>query len=229
METTDIQPPLGKLDAECRDAEAQRDGEDSQLILLGQQIAFEVEKGGGARANLLAKGGRSREKLLDSAAVRVGVELDVVTALAMRHKRRREEEENQDEEAKKKKQAMNETLAFLKNNIGRNDLEMDMDKDGNGNGNARRLEREEEDYNESDEDEDFVVVDSDDEWADMTEDVRRATFQERYKREKARLKALHGGNGGVNGVHGNGHGLALVPEHGLDLDGDEIGINWEDG
>ena len=80
---------------------------------------------------------------MDSVAVRVGVELDVVMALAMRHKQRREEEENQDEEAKKKKQAMNETLAFLKNNIGRNDLEMDMDKDSN----ARKLERKEEDYN----------------------------------------------------------------------------------
>merc|ERR1711862_11162 len=39
----------------------------------GEEIAFEVEKGGGARANLLATRSRRKSKLMDAAATRVGV------------------------------------------------------------------------------------------------------------------------------------------------------------
>merc|ERR1711862_34295 len=39
----------------------------------GEEIAFEVEKGGGARANLLATRTRRKSKLMDAAATRVGV------------------------------------------------------------------------------------------------------------------------------------------------------------
>ena len=178
---------------------------------LGQQIAFEVEKGSGARANLLAKGNRSREKLLDAAAVRVGVELDVVTSLAMRHKRKREEEESQDEAAKKRKRAQDETLAFLKNNIGRNDDDLEA---------RRRAEEEAEKEEGSDEEDDdvYLVVDSDDEWAEMTEDVRRATFQAFYKKEKARLKASENGNGGT-----------VISDYGNDYDETDTGVDWEEG
>lgn len=176
---------------------------------LGQQIAFEVEKGGGARANLLAKGGRSREKLLDAAAVRVGVDLDVVTSLAMQHKRRRQEEENEDEASKQKKKAQNETLTFLKNNIGKND-ESEIER-------ARRMEEKDANGYESDEDDNYVVVDSDDEWAEMSEDVRRATFQAYYKKEKVRLKAL---------ADGENPSKAVVSD---DCDDDEPGVNWEAG
>ena len=194
---------------------------------LGQQIAFEVEKGGGARANLLAKGfggtGQSKEKLLDAAAVRVGVELDVVTSLAMRHKRRRQEEENQDEETKKKKRIQEETLAFLKNNIGRNDTD-DYDY-------RRRRDEEddEKDHEDSDNDEDVnLMVDSEDEWADMTEDVRRATFQAFYKKEKARLKAslISSGNSGGPNVSSNGNGSHHDHEF-ADLDSE--GVDWVEG
>eukprot|EP00956_Cyclotella_meneghiniana_P011814 scaffold16626_cov66-Cyclotella_meneghiniana.AAC.7 len=38
---------------------------------MGQEIAFDLEKGGGARANLLATGGRTREKLVDAAAMKI--------------------------------------------------------------------------------------------------------------------------------------------------------------
>lgn len=169
---------------------------------LGQQIAFEVEKGGGARANLLAKGGRSRERLLDAAAVRVGVDLDLVTSLAMQHKRKRQEEENEDEAAKQKKKAQFETLAFLKNNIGRND-EPDID----------RTRMEDEVEYDSDDDDDFLIVYDDDDWEGMSEDKRRAMFQSFYKKEMARLKAL------ANGESGN-----IVSD-----DGEDDGVNWLDG
>jgi hypothetical protein len=176
---------------------------------LGQQIAFEVEKGGGARANLLAKGGTSREKLLEAAAVRAGVELDVVTSLAMQHKRKRQEEENEDEASKQKKKAQDDTLTFLKNNIGRND-ESEMER-------ARRLEEEEEGNDSDDDNDDNMVVDSGDEWAEMSEDKRRATFQTTYKRERARLKALADGENPLQ---------AIVSDDG---DDDEPGVNWEEG
>ena len=201
---------------------------------LGQQIAFEVEKGGGARANLLARGRRSQEKLLDAAAVRVGVELDVVTSLAMRHKRKREEEESQDEEAKKRKRANDETLAFLKNSIGRNDDDVEASR--------RRAEEEEQKNDESDDDDDlYLVVDSDDEWAEMTEDVRRATFQAFYKKEKARLKASTndnvntsgGGSGTVSGSNGADNVVSDSNGHtdidDTDMDIDSQGVDWEEG
>lgn len=187
---------------------------------LGQQIAFEVEKGGGARANLLAKGGRSRERLLDAAAVRVGVELDIVASLARMHKRKRkEEDEKEDDASTKRKKAQNETLTFLKNNIGRND-DLEMER-------QRRLI--EEDGNDEDDDTDYdddslVAAESDDEWEEMNEDVRRATYQAYYKKEKARMKALLLSEGPREGHKAT----ATVSENGED-DNDVFGVNWEDG
>mmetsp|Transcript_8131 Transcript_8131/g.15303 ORF Transcript_8131/g.15303 Transcript_8131/m.15303 type:complete len:478 (+) Transcript_8131:1723-3156(+) len=188
---------------------------------LGQQIAFEVEKGGGARANLLAKGGRSREKLLDAAAVRVGVELDIVTSLAIKHKRKRkEEEDNEDETMSQRKKAQHDTLVFLKNNIGRND---DFDAERH----RRHLIDEEVDDDDSDEEDSHVIAESDDEWEDMTEDVRRATFQAYYKKEKARLKALLLGGGGTTD-DGNHDMSVVISDDNGDQD-DIMGVNWEDG
>lgn len=176
-------------------------GQDDLTFLknaLGQQIALKVEKGAGSRAHHLAKG-VSREKLLDSAAIRVGAELDLITSLAVRHKRKREaeEEENRDEESQLKK-SKNATLLFLRNNIGRNDQEQ------------LHNYAEEENPDDSDDDEVMLVNDSDDEWAEMKEDERLAIFQALYKKEKARL--LGGEAGASNDVD----------------DADIPGVNWED-
>jgi hypothetical protein len=127
----------------------------------------------------------------------------------MQHKRRRQEEENEDEASKQKKKAQNETLTFLKNNIGKND-ESEIER-------ARRMEEKDANGYESDEDDNYVVVDSDDEWAEMSEDVRRATFQAYYKKEKVRLKALADGENPLK---------AVVSD---DCDDDEPGVNWEAG
>ncbi len=174
---------------------------------LGQQIAFEVEKGGGARANLLATGGRSHEKLLDAAAVRVGVELDVVTSLAIRHKRKRQEEESKDEAAKKKKAEQYETLSFLKNNIGRND---DV-------GGIREDYENQDNQDDSDDDDACLVVDAEDDWAEMKEDERRATFLAFYKKEKARLKVVSGDEAS--------NGTEITQD---EYNDDFPGVNWED-
>ena len=180
---------------------------------MGQQLAFEVEKGGGARANVLATGGRTRSQLLEEAAIRVGVELDLVSALAKRHKHKREEEERQDEEAKRKREAQNKTLTFLRNNIGRNDEDEEA--------RAQRLKQEaEEDDNDSDLEDIAVVIDSDEEAPEMTDDVRRATFQASYKREFARQKQILG----LVKKSNNGN-AQLIPNN----DDEEEGVNWEEG
>lgn len=175
---------------------------------MGQNIAFRIEKGGSSRAYLLAKGGgRSLNKLMDAAAIRIGVELDLVTELAMRHKRKREEEEKADEATKKMKEAKNaKQLAFLRNNIGRTDEDELL--------RAQRLKMEKEDRLDESDDEEYVeVVDSDDEWEEMNEDERRATFQAYYKKEMAAFDL-------------DGTARAKMSN---DPHDDETGIAWEDG
>eukprot|EP00957_Ditylum_brightwellii_P202560 15330681-Ditylum_brightwellii.AAC.1 len=100
----------------------------------------------------------------------------------MMHKRKWEEEEmNQDEAVKKQREAQNATLLFLRNNVGRND-----DNDG-----AAADAKDAYDSGDDDEDDACIVVDAEDEWAEMKEDERRAIFQAFYKKEKARLKSLY--------------------------------------
>ena len=146
-------------------------------------------------------------KLMDAAAIRIGVELDLVTELAMRHKRKREEEEKADEDTKRMKEAKNaKQLAFLRNNIGRTDEDEILRK--------QRLKMEEDEkFDESDDEEYVAVVDSDDEWEEMTEDERRATFQAYYKKEMAAFES-----------EGNTRGS--LPNGATD---EELGIAWEDG
>ncbi len=177
---------------------------------LGQNIVFRIEKGGSSRAHLLAKGGgRSMSKLMDAAAIRIGAELDLVTELAVRHKRKREEEEKADEATKNMKEAKNaKELAFLRNNIGRTDKDDLLQK--------QRLKLEEEERLDESEDEEFVaVIDSDDEWEEMTEDERRANFQAYYKKEMIAYDAVD-----TFGGHG------MLPSSAKE---DEAGIAWEDG
>eukprot|EP00559_Dactyliosolen_fragilissimus_P002890 CAMPEP_0184860476 /NCGR_PEP_ID=MMETSP0580-20130426/5357_1 /TAXON_ID=1118495 /ORGANISM="Dactyliosolen fragilissimus" /LENGTH=571 /DNA_ID=CAMNT_0027357593 /DNA_START=39 /DNA_END=1754 /DNA_ORIENTATION=- len=109
--------------------------EDDLIFLknaMGQQIAFEVEKGGGARANFLATSGHLGTKLLDAAATRVAVEPDIVTLLAYRHQLRREAQLRKDQQRRQRQKELgggaalaasaseSGTLSFLRDNIGRN-------------------------------------------------------------------------------------------------------------
>ncbi|KAL7463317.1 hypothetical protein ACHAXS_003691 [Conticribra weissflogii] len=72
---------------------------------MGQEVGFELERGGGARANLLATKGRIRNKLVDAAAMKVGVDLGLVARVILeererwrnaRKKRLREENDDSD-------------------------------------------------------------------------------------------------------------------------------------
>jgi len=171
---------------------------------MGQQLTFKLEKGGGARANLLATRGKRGPDLLDAAAIRVGVELDLVSELARQYKRKKEEEEKNADEAKKEKE-----LAHLRNNIGRDDLEQQ-------DGSSERLRKEQETASESEDDVIGIAVDSDDEFADMTDDERRVRFSAYYKKEMARQKARMQPHN-------------FVPENGDEIMDDGENIAWDDG
>jgi len=185
-------------------ADRTEDGADDLNFLknaMGQEVAFVVEKGGGARANLLAtQAGRRRTKLLDAAASRVGVEVDPVTALVVADRKRRRGSTDRDiddidgdgdDEGKgkgkdKKRQRGQKgtrrivagcALYFLDDNIGRRGREervVDTDDGGddyNGDGDG--------DEDSDDEDED-MVLDPTDEYLRLPEEERRMIFQTLY-------------------------------------------------
>ena len=134
------------------------------------------------RASLLATRGKRGRELLDAAAIRVGVELDLVSELARQHKRRKEEEEREKSLGKNKKKA--QELTFLQNNIGKDVVGQQKDA-------AEKLKgKEEEEASDSEPDVIGIVVDSDDEFANMKDDERRPRFSAYYKKEMARQKSL---------------------------------------
>lgn len=107
-----------------------RSAEGSDLTFLknamGNEIAFSVEKGGGARANLLATRTRRRRKLMDAAATRVGASVSLDLRLKEQEKRKLEEEQKLKSEKngnKREKGTSSVPLTFLNNNIGRGDLD----------------------------------------------------------------------------------------------------------
>ncbi|KAL7561843.1 hypothetical protein ACA910_009681 [Epithemia clementina (nom. ined.)] len=186
----------------------------------GHEIQFTVEKGGGARAQVLAgahrggqgqqRGGRShrRRKLLDTAASRVGVTLPlpVRVALMAHRKRKRQAEAEQEEQAKRKNNNNQVKTAgtsaipdFLIDNIGRGSLSNSLGKRNGGGGG-------------DDEDDDDAVANGndndgpaagggggelqlmlDDEWTELaqtSEEARLAAFQAKYKQEMERQERL---------------------------------------
>ena len=213
---------------------------------MGQEIAFELERGGGARANLLATKGRIRNKLVDAAAMKVGVDLGLVANLILEERKRRalvkkrKGEEKEEENGKggkgghagngiKKKKNMGEELDFLKNNLGIASAAM---------GGLSREEKERRrlghlagDDDSSDEDEDeeqkeiFVVTDETDELRNLPEDDRRAAFQAQYKIEVERQKKLFG----LTSLDDDVWVMSgIVSEENKEDDEDES-VAWEDG
>mmetsp|Transcript_19667 Transcript_19667/g.42753 ORF Transcript_19667/g.42753 Transcript_19667/m.42753 type:complete len:490 (+) Transcript_19667:88-1557(+) len=211
-----------------------RRNDDDELTFLknaiGQEIAFELEKGGGARANLLATKGRIRNKLVDAAAMKVGVDLGLVARVIFgereRQKRKREEQKKEEEEGGpgKKKVGLGAELYFLGDNLGIDGTEISKEERE-----KRRL-----DYlqgggdDSSDEDEgqkqkeSYYVSDETDELRNLPEDDRRAAFQAQYKAEVERQKKLLG----LSSLDD------LVPSFKSEMDGDNDDLEsvaWEDG
>lgn len=100
-----------------------RNSDTSDLMFLknamGHEVQFMVERGGGARAQILAARKRKRAKLMDAAASRIGISLPLYLRLQREEERKRlaeiEKKKQQEREGKKR----NDTLTFLEDNIGR--------------------------------------------------------------------------------------------------------------
>jgi len=198
---------------------------------MGQEIAFELERGGGARANLLCTKGKIRNKLLDAAARKVGVDLGLVSRVLLeereRLKRKREEKEREEDEngggggGKKKKKSGVLEFDFLQDNLGENAW------DG---GQLTKEEKEKRklaylggDDDDSSDEEDFekmmatnILTDETDELRNLPENDFKAAFQQQYKMEVERqIKLL---------------GLKSLDDLMPSLDDDEDdGVDWQDG
>jgi hypothetical protein len=192
---------------------------------MGQEVAFDLERGGGARANLLATGGHMREKLVDAAAMRVGADLGLVARVIMEQKesrieaRKRKREEKA--EGKKKKKVLE--FDFLRDNLGFGwDISGRMSKDEKEKQRLGFLGEENDSSDDEDEEqiESNYVTDETDELRAMNEHDRRAAFLAQYKIEFERQKKLMG----LTSMDDGADDLIV----GAKEDGDDS-VKWVDG
>lgn len=175
-----------------------RSAEGSDLTFLknamGNEIAFSVEKGGGARANLLATRTRRRRKLMDAAATRVGVGIPLDLRIKEQEKQKLEKEQKEKSENNKEKETKepsgpsNIPLHFLENGIGRQELDMEMDR-------LRQMDMEQEEEGdmeaESSTATDVIVLDETEDMPHLWDEERRTVaFQALYKKEISRQTEL---------------------------------------
>jgi hypothetical protein len=180
---------------------------------IGQEIAFQLEKGGGARAHLLATKGHVRSNLIDTAAMKVGLDIGCVARLVctereVRNKRRREEEKQQQIEQdemknnggaatsttinkstlmkKKKKLKSGEELHFLQDNLGFDTLPPSKYNETSDNDDDQETAHQVKDS--------YYVSDETDEYRQLPEEERKVKFQSQYKAEVERQKYLLGYN-----------------------------------
>ncbi|KAL7541136.1 hypothetical protein ACHAXR_010660 [Thalassiosira sp. AJA248-18] len=199
-----------------------RNDDDEYTILrnaMGQEIAFELERGGGARANLLATKGRLRNKLVDAAAMKVGVDLGLVANVIINEREKRLKRKREEKRKAEEGGGVNggggpgSELHFLRDNLGITNAEKE----------KRRLDHLggwEDSSDEEEENENFVS-DETDELRNLPEDDRRAAFQAQYKAEVERQKKLHG----IASLDD----LVSFQSSQIDGDDDLEGIAWEDG
>jgi transcription initiation factor IIE alpha subunit len=201
-----------------------RSAEGSDLTFLknamGHEIAFSVERGGGARANLLATQTRRRRKLMDAAATRVGASVPLDLRMKQDRKRKAEQEEKEKSESKKtqKGQSSNIPLEFLNNNIGRMDLDVEMDR-------LRRQDLEEGDekigMEEEEKEKEMVLLNEMEEMPHLwEEETRKAAFQSQYSKEIQRQ---------VQMLNLDLDSTTLTSSPRMAIDGEEQSVTWEDG
>lgn len=177
---------------------------------MGNEIAFSVEKGGGARATLLATRTRRRRKLMDAAATRVGASVSLDVQVKEMDKRRQQEIEEKkarkeaasngkaptdgDKGKKQKDDVLPGTsnMDWLNDNISREGLDQEMER-------LRQLDMvDDDDVDQAHADDDhnagpniLVLVNSEEiGTSSMDEDTRKATFQALYSKEMSRQAAL---------------------------------------
>lgn len=209
---------------------SRRSDEDELTFLknaIGQEIAFELEKGGGARANLLATKGRIRNKLIDAAAMKVGVDIGLVARVIMeereRQLQRKREEKQREKDGKRKKQQGGDELHFLRDNLGVLSAELSREEKKK----QRRVDDDASSDNDNDENHprrSYYISDETDELWALPEDDRRSAFQAQYKAEVERQKKLLG----ISSLDD------IITPSRSQLDGDDAGdeldnVAWEDG
>ena len=192
---------------------------------MGQEIVFTVEKGGGARAQLLATNKRRITKLMDAAASHVA------TALPMYYRWKQLQYAEMEKNAQKninttgvngKRKELPSGPDFLLDGIGRkksrrqeddgNDKKAKMGEATNGEGQQDGVS---EYHPELDNVDGVVLVDDNQELLRLPDQDRIAKFQAQYKMEKARQTKLLLET------------PKLLEENGKT--GKEGGIEWEDG
>jgi len=227
---------------------SQQSGDQDLMFLknaMGQEVQFTVERGGGARAQVLATRRRRRRKLMDAAASRVGATLPLYYRMEEARKRKaaaeaeaeeaeRKSKENGNQSKKKRqKKGTDGTLEFLRDNIGRS-VSFDYDDDE---------DTPDEDDGDDDEDDgsssnadgsggtEVVLADDTLEMRQLAEDARRAAFQAQYKLEMERQVELlklpdEAGGAGLQDSPARRTSSASVA---FSDDPDEVSVVWQDG
>jgi hypothetical protein len=158
--------------------------DDAEIFLknaIGQEIKLLVEKGGGARAQLLATNRRRIRKLLDAAASRIGTtlpmhfQLQYILAQQQKEKEARKQEEAKSEQTKKSDVPAGPD--FLNDNIGRQKRKWEA---------LQEDDRNEDDGDKTHDEQLQVLIDDRHELLGMTEDERKDAFQAQYKMEMIR-------------------------------------------
>eukprot|EP00934_Nitzschia_sp_Nitz4_P002269 Nitzschia sp. Nitz4//scaffold17_size182527//10785//12215//NITZ4_001827-RA/size182527-processed-gene-0.38-mRNA-1//-1//CDS//3329539259//2269//frame0 len=197
-----------------------RSAEGSDLTFLknamGNEIAFSVEKGGGARASLLATRTRRRRKWMDAAAARVGAGVPLDVRIKAQEK---ETLEKQQKQAKRGAASSGDgssamPLEFLNNSIGREGLDMEMERLRQKDMEADEVEEERDDDMAADV---VILDDMEDSPLDWEEEKRMSAFQTLYKKEVARQVEL---------LHVPGVPNAMGPSPSKHVE--EASVAWED-
>lgn len=191
---------------------------------LGHEVQFTVERGGGARAQLLASKRRRRRKLMDAAASRVGANLPLHMRVEESRKRKAEAEAKKAAESSaltgRKLMKAGATLHFLTDNIGRNGLEDIAEQTklllASSTNEQQPAEPEEPEPLEPE----LVLADDTEELRQLSDEARMAAFQSQYKVEMDRQVQLLQ----LENVEPLGS-----PRHSMLSSEDEDAICWEDG
>ena len=213
-----------------------RNNDDVELLYLknalGHEIQFTVERGSGARAQLLASKQQRRQKqryhrkLMDAAAIRVG-------ATVLPYHIRVEEAQKRIAAAltkKKLKESKNGAsrpgapLHFLDDNIGRSCLEDITEKTADTNPPTATVVVASENNNTNHES-DMVLIDDTEELRRLPDEVRMTQFQSQYQMEvdrQAKILQLDTIESSSSSYVGSS------PRHGIISDDDTV-IAWEDG
>jgi transcription initiation factor IIE alpha subunit len=183
---------------------------------MGQEVQFTVERGGGARAQLLATKKRRRLKLMDAAASRVGASLPLHMQLEEKRKRKDEEEREENKDKQKNKMVKaGSTFYFMEDNIGRNGENDDSDnEDSSGQPNGKK---ETTSITPAEPEPELVLADDTEALRQLSEEIRRSTFQAQYKLEMDRqMQLLQLGTGDS-------------PRRSSFVEEEDKSVVWEDG